>query len=145
LQRWVIDGPALSQNPPVSGDRPQVWVEVDQTRPTVAFTEVKAGYADQAPAITIQWKARDKNLGGHPITLSYSEKEDGPWQPMAANLENSGRYVWPLRPGLPPGIYLRLEAKDLAGNVGVVRTPSPVQVDLSRPVVHVLDVEGSSR
>jgi hypothetical protein len=138
------NGIGLSKDPPVSGDQPQVWVEVDLTRPAVTLTEVKAGYADKAPAITIQWKASDKNLGSHPITLSYSEKEDGPWQPLAANVENSGRYVWPLRPGLPARVYVRLEAKDLAGNIGVAKTPSPVQVDLSRPVVQVLDVEGNN-
>src|SRR5262245_55775026 len=41
------------KDPPASGDQPQVWAKVDLTRLTVAFTEVQAGYADKAPAITI--------------------------------------------------------------------------------------------
>jgi hypothetical protein len=135
------NGIGLSKDPPKSGDQPQVWVEVDLTKPAVALGEVKAGYENKVPSLTVQWKASDKNLGGQPIALAYAEKEDGPWQPIATGLENSGRYVWPLRPGLPPRIFVRIEAKDLAGNLGAAKTPSPVQVDLSQPVVQVLDVE----
>jgi hypothetical protein len=139
------NGIGLSKDPPKSGDLPQVWVEVDLTKPAVALTEVKAGYENKVPALTIQWKASDKNLGAQPVAIAYSDKEDGPWQPIATNVENSGRFVWPLRPGLPARIFVRVEAKDLAGNLGMAKTPSPVQVDLSRPIVQVLDVEVSGQ
>jgi hypothetical protein len=139
------NGIGLSKDPPKSGDVPQVWVEVDLTRPVVSLTEVKAGYENKVPALTILWKASDKNLGGQPINLAYSEKEDGPWQPIATSLENSGRYIWPLRAGMPPRIFVKIEAKDLANNVGVAKTPTPVQVDLARPIVQVLDVEVSGQ
>jgi hypothetical protein len=139
------NGIGLSKDPPHSGDLPQVWVEVDLTRPAVSLTDVKAGYENKIPALTILWKASDKNLGGQPINLAYSEKEEGPWQPIASSLDNSGRYIWPLRAGLPPRIFVKIEARDLAGNVGVAKTPTPVQVDLSRPVVQVLDVEVSGQ
>jgi hypothetical protein len=139
------NGIGLSKDPPKSGDLPQVWVEVDLTKPAVALTDVKAGYENKVPALTIQWKASDKNLGAQPVGLSYSDKEEGPWQPIATNVENSGRFAWPLRPGLPPRVFVRIEAKDLAGNLGVAKTPSPVQIDLSRPIVQVLDVEAGGQ
>jgi hypothetical protein len=139
------NGIGLSKDPPRSGDLPQVWVEVDLTRPTVAVTDVKAGYSDKAPILTVQWKANDKNLGGQPITVSYAEKENGPWQPIVTNVENTGRCAWPLRPGVPPKLFVRVEARDLAGNVGAAQTPAPVQVDMSRPTVNILDVEAVGR
>jgi hypothetical protein len=37
-------------------------------------------------------------------------------------------------------MYVRVEAKDLAGNVGIAQTPTPVQVDLARPTVQIVDV-----
>ena len=51
--------------------------------------------------LTVLWSASDKNLGRQPITLSYSELAEGPWTPIAANLENNGRYVWPMPLNLP--------------------------------------------
>jgi hypothetical protein len=91
--------------------------------------------------LNIQWKASDKNLASHPITISYAEKVDGPWQPVRSNLDNSGRYQWPLRSGSPAAMYVRVEAKDLAGNVGIGQTPMPIHVDMARPTVQIVDVE----
>jgi hypothetical protein len=137
------NGIGLSKDPPRSGDQPQVWVEVDLTKPAIQITQVKVGQGDKGATLTIAWKASDKNLSSQPITLSIAEKEDGPWQPIVSNLENFGRCVWPLRPGVPAKLFVRIEAKDLAGNVGVAQTPTAIQVDVARPTVHILDVEPS--
>jgi hypothetical protein len=139
------NGIGLSKDPPHRGDQPQVWVEVDLTKPAVNLTEVKAGFNDKSSTLTIGWKANDKNLGGQPINVAYAEREEGPWQPIVTNVENTGRCVWPIRQGLPPRFFVRVEAKDLAGNVGVAQTPTAVTVDTSRPTVHILDVEAGSR
>jgi hypothetical protein len=139
------NGVGLGKEPPRSGDLPQVWVEVDLTKPIVQLNDVQVRVNDKSPILHLAWKAGDKNLGGQPITIAIAEKENGPWQTIAENLENTGHTEVPLRPGLPPRFFVRLEAKDLAGNVGVARTQSPVQLDLSRPVVSILDVEASGK
>jgi hypothetical protein len=135
------NGIGLSNDPPKSGDAPQVWVEVDLTKPSVSLTEVKAGVDGKGPVLNIGWKAHDKNMINQPITISYSEKEKGPWQPIVTHLENTGKFAWPLRGGLPGKIFVRVEARDLAGNVGSAKTAAPVQIDLMRPVVHIMEVE----
>jgi len=135
------NGIGLSKEPPHRGDLPQVWVEVDLTKPTVALTDVKPVLRDQEPMLNIQWKASDKNLASQPITISYAEKANGPWRPIGSNLDNSGQYQWPLRSGSPATMYVRVEAKDLAGNVGIAQTPTPVHVDIARPTVRIVDVE----
>jgi hypothetical protein len=38
-------------------------------------------------------------------------------------------------------MYVRVEAKDLAGNVGIGQTPMPIHVDMARPTVQIVDVE----
>jgi hypothetical protein len=135
------NGIGLSKEPPRRGDQPQVWVEVDLTKPTVALTDVKPEVRDKGPMLNIQWEAGDKNMASRPITISYAEKADGPWQPMGSNMDNSGRYQWPLRSGSPATMYIRVEAKDSAGNVGIAQTPMPIHVDMTRPTVEIVDVK----
>jgi hypothetical protein len=45
-------------------------------------------------------------------------------QPIGSSPDNSGQYQWPLRSGSPATMYVRVEAKDLAGNVGIAQTPT---------------------
>ena len=139
------NGIGLSNDPPKSGDAPQVWVEVDLTKPAVSMTEVRATVESKGPALKIGWKASDKNMINQPITISYSEKENGPWQPIVSHLDNTGKYVWPLRPGLPGKLFVQVEARDLAGNMGSAKTTTPVQIDLTRPIVQITDVEPGKR
>jgi hypothetical protein len=139
------NGIGLSNDPPKSGDAPQVWVEVDLTKPAVSMTEVRATVDGKGPALKIGWKASDKNMINQPITISYSEKENGPWQPIVSHLDNTGKFVWPLRSDLPGKIFVQVEARDLAGNLGSAKTTTAVQIDLTRPVVQITDVEPGKR
>ena len=89
----------------------------------------------------MSWTATDKNLGPQPITLSYAEYADGPWTPIAAKVENTGRYVWQVPKTAFPRFLIRVEAMDLAGNVGAAQTPEPISLDLAQPVVSILAIE----
>src|SRR5262249_41234813 len=112
------NGLGVGQDPPKSGDLPQVWVEVDLTRPAVKLEEVKHGQGDKARGGTIRWTGKGRNLGGRAIPLSHAEGAGGPGTTVAANLENSGRYVWAMPDKAPARFFVRVEAADLAGNVG---------------------------
>jgi hypothetical protein len=137
-------GVGLGERPPQVGDPPQVWVEVDLTKPVVGITRVDPPRSVDDRNLTISWSASDKNLGRQPITLSYSEKAEGIWTPIATNLENTGRYVWPMPSDVPFRIFIRVEAADRAGNVGSAQSPNPILVDLSKPKVNILNVEPRS-
>jgi hypothetical protein len=138
-------GVGLSERPPQIGDRPQIWVEVDLTRPVVQLHQVLVGRGADKGKLTIRWTARDKNLGREPITLSYAEKSGGPWTPIAEKIANTGRYVWAMPEQVPYQFYVRVEATDRAGNVGAAVTPDLVRVDLAQPKVHILNVEPAGR
>src|SRR5262249_27082974 len=112
------NGVGIGKQPPQPGDMPQVWVEVDLNKPTVSLLGGKHGVGTKAREITINWSAHDRNLARRPITLSYSEHADGPWLPLAANIENSGQYVWQMPSSGPATFFTRVEAVDLVGNVG---------------------------
>jgi hypothetical protein len=139
-------GVGLGERPPQVGDQPQVWVEVDLTRPSVQLQHVIVGNGADKGKLFIHWKAYDKNLGSAPVVLSYAEKQEGPWQPIAEkNLANTGKYVWLMPPGVPYQFYVRVEATDLAGNIGEAVTPHLVRVDLSLPKVKITTVESGGR
>ena len=134
-------GLGLGKQPPVAGDPPQVWVEVDLTRPVVRLAEVKHGVGAKAREVIIKWSANDRNMARRPVTLSYAEKSEGPWLPLAANIENSGRYVWNMPTSGPNTFLVRVEAVDLVGNMGMAQSSTPVVIDMSRPTVSILGVE----
>jgi hypothetical protein len=134
-------GNGQGQEPPAAGDLPQVWVIVDVTRPEVQLTELTPSVQARAQTMTIGWRASDKNLGRHPITLSYAERAEGPWRAIAANIENSGRFQWQVPAGAPPRMLVRVEATDLAGNVGIAQSQGPVLLDASRPSISIINVE----
>jgi hypothetical protein len=137
----VRSGVGLGDRPPQVGDQPQVWVEVDLTKPIVHMGSVEVGRGPEAGRLAISWTATDKNLGPRPMTLSYSEQSGGPWSPIASTVENTGRYIWQMPSGVPYRFHVRVEATDRAGNVGSADTSAPVIVDLAQPKGVILNVE----
>lgn len=137
-------GVDLGENPPRPGDAPQFWVEVDETKPVTRLVGVEVGRGIDQGNLAVTWTASDKYLGPNPITISFAKNSEGPWTPAVANLANTGRYVWRMpAEGLPYQFYVRVEAVDLAGNVGLAQTVVPVKVDLSTPKARVIGVEAT--
>jgi hypothetical protein len=137
-------GIGLKKRPPRPGDNPQIWIDVDVTRPMVRLTGCRVGTGADADSLTITWRAADKHFGERPITLSYAEQADGPWSTIAASVENTGSYVWKMPSNVPQRLMLRLEATDLAGNIGMSQTHEPIMVDLAKPTVSILGVRSAA-
>src|SRR5207248_5983412 len=138
-------GLGLGKKPPQRGDSPQVWVEVDLTKPAVSLTDVRHGLGAKAREVTITWSATDRNLARRPITLAYAEKAGGPWVPFAANIENTGKYVWAMPAGAPNSFLVRVEAVDLVGNVGSAQSAKPLVIDMSQPSAVILGVDSAEK
>jgi hypothetical protein len=119
--------------PPQSGDRPELWVAVDLQRPTVELTAIEPGSGNQVDYLILRWRAEDDNLEPRPISLFYSTRPAGPWSAVATNLENSGEYAWRLERQVPARFYLRLEARDTAGNLAAYQTAEPVLLERPQP------------
>ena len=140
------DEPATEQPP--AGEPPQVWVAVDLTKPVVKLLDAEMNAPAQTPALIVRWNAKDRNFGPQPITVLYAESPEGPWRPLTANLENSGRYEGSLPPHLGNNVYVRVQAADLMGNVSMsqtkeLRTPSRSSSStpgVSQPAAPVLPV-----
>jgi hypothetical protein len=136
--RIVIEsGSGLAGRPPRPGDLADIWVGIDTTRPIARLTSAIYGTGPQAGHLDIRWDADDLKMASRPITLLFSGTPDGPWSTIAAGLPNDGQYFWRVDPRTPQQIYLRLEVRDEAGNVGVHQLADPIGVEGLAPRGHI--------
>ncbi len=66
---------------------------------------------------------------------------------MAEGQENSGRYIWPVPPTVPPRFHVRVEAVDSVGHRGFAETSEtgPIMVDRSRPRSRIIGLDPNAR
>lgn len=153
-----VSGAGLSDGIPVPGDAPDIRVVVDVTAPVVRIFPPAADPADPTVLI-LQWEATDRNFGDDPITLEWSDGPTGPWRPVvgaadgpvvqagvagpvsaARRVANTGRYAWRVPAGLPPRVYLKVTARDAAGNPTEQVTREPLLIDLTKPRARITGV-----
>lgn len=139
------NGVGIGKDTPKPGDLPQIWVEVDLTKPAVNLTEVKQGAGSKFREVTVTWNAQDRNLARRPVTILVADKPDGPWVPLAANIENSGQYTGMIPSNGPVNFYTRVEAVDLVGNIGQAQAEKPTSLDASQPTISILGIEAGDR
>lgn len=137
-------GAGVGDDPPVAGEPPQVWVEVDLTPPDIKLYPPTPGRGAAEGLLYISWNVHDRNLAPKSIGLSYSSTANGPWVPIAANLSNTESYQWKMPGDVPYKFYVRIEALDRAGNIGTAQTDHPVIVDLARPRPKILGVDSTT-
>jgi len=124
----VVANNGLATPRPIENDLPDIFVVVDTLSPSIRFTGAAYGEGNQTGALVMRYECTDMNLTQRPITLSFGPSQNGPWSTIAAGLENEGAYVWPADPNLPRQIYLRIDAIDLAGNLGSYILDTPIDI-----------------
>ncbi len=139
--RIIVESTQAAASPPTSGDAPELWVAVDLQRPVAELTAVEPGTGNMADRLILRWRAADDNLDERPIALYYSSRPVGPWSAVATNLENTGAYAWRVERHVPTRFYLRLEARDTAGNLSAFQTREPIEFIPPAPVVRLRDAE----
>ncbi|MBW3599974.1 MAG: Ig-like domain repeat protein [Planctomycetes bacterium] len=126
---------------PTPGEMADVWIGVDLTAPEARLTGARYGAGRQAGQLDIRWDADDVMLAARPVTLLFSESPDGPWTIVATGLPNSGAYNWAVDPRTPRRIYLRLEVRDEAGNVGTYQLREPINLEGLQPKARVRGIQ----
>ncbi|MFG0333492.1 MAG: hypothetical protein ACF8TS_09035, partial [Maioricimonas sp. JB049] len=116
-------------------------IVVDQTPPKAQLYPLVQGQGAAHNKVEIQWVVTDEQLAENPISLFYALQSTGPWEPIARGLDNTGRYVWTLGLEAAQKIYVRIDARDAAGNVTRVEVNQPLVIDMSTPTARILDVE----
>jgi hypothetical protein len=144
----------LARPKPKDGEPPQVRVELDASAPQAQlFGPIPD--PSQPNALILSWSAVDRNLSGEAITLEWAERKEGPWNMIADKLPNTsatgtlppqvtGSYVWQLPERIPSRVYLKLTARDTAGNIAEAKADKPVLIDLSVPETRSVVVSPSA-
>jgi hypothetical protein len=139
----LYSGVGQSEGPPRAGDAPHFRVLVDRTIPQVMLYEPVLD-PTQANALIVRYKAADANLVPGSVALYWKSRPEQPWQPLSASSPKpSAQFAgvqectWSLPPDVPNSVYLRVTARDQAGNVGEFVTRDAVMVDLNKPVARV--------
>lgn len=125
----IVGSNLIASNQPRAGDPADAWIYVDTKAPDVKIISAVYGAGEEAGHLVIDYSCNDDELIDRPISISFSERRDGPWTTVASGLKNTGRYLWPAEPNLPKRIYLRIEAVDRAANIGVYRLDLPIDVE----------------
>lgn len=127
----VQSASGAATEPPRAGDEPELWVAVDLQRPIVELTSIERGEGNQTDHLNLRWRVQDNNLEARPISLYFSSRPTGPWSAIATNLGDTGQYAWRVERYVPTRIYLRIEARDTAGNLAAFQTREPVEFSAS--------------
>lgn len=132
--RIVVEGAnSIGVRPPQTGDKPELVTVVDLDPPKAEITAVETGAGNLADQLRIRWSAEDKNLELRPIGLFYSSYAEGPWSTIATGLENAGSYEWRIERHTPGRFFLKLEARDTAGNLTTYQSPHPIEINRPQP------------
>ena len=142
FQVRVRSGAGLVSEPPKAGEQPGVIVVVDETPPVATLEAPTQRTGGRAPAVQIRWSVQDANrLAEKAVDLDYGTSPDGPWTPIAKELDDQGGYVWEVTQLTAAQLFVRLTARDAAGNVSHAVTAEPVTVDLTLPTARITDIE----
>jgi hypothetical protein len=135
----VYNKAGLSKGKPQPGDPPELRVEVDLTKPEAKLYDPEPDPRNPN-VILLRWSASDRNPAPNPVTIQWRAPDRSIWQPVAADLPLTGQHPWHLTRDMPSHVYLRLLARDAAGNEQVLETKTPALIDVSRPEGHILGV-----
>lgn len=136
----ISSNDGLRGRAPRPNEQADVWIRVDTKEPDALITSAPYGQSTEVGKLIINWAADDDALTLRPITLQYSRGPSGPWTTIESGLRNEGRFVWKPELQTPDQVYLRMEARDTAGNVGIYQTDQPVDISGLKPRGHIRDV-----
>jgi hypothetical protein len=113
---------------PRSGAAPDAWVGVDEEPPHVELVAISRDESMPAGALVIRYVVRDPLIAPRAVRLLYSPHAEGPWATIANGIENQGEHRWAPDKAVPAKVHVRVEATDLAGNVGAAVSPDEISI-----------------
>ena len=139
----VRSGAGIGDPPPKPGEKPDIIVIVDQTGPKIELLPILQGRGSDSDKFLIRWKLADSHPAKKPVSVSYSVSPRGPWQMISGWQTNTGSYLWKSSNDIPSRVYIRLTARDAAGNISAVQTKRPIIIDIVKPTARITNVDVS--
>lgn len=141
LKIVITNGNGFGGTPPVRGEQPTCWVEVDTTAPHVKLQSIEP--VTQNGFLEIRWIAADTNMANEPVSLFFRARPDTPWQPIVTGVKNEGVHRWAFPRDMGNQFWIKAEVADQAGNVSRAET-GPVILDMSEPRAAVVGISGAT-
>jgi hypothetical protein len=126
---------------PQPGDPADKWIQVDVDPPLVKIKSAPYGTGSEAGKLVVEWEVHDAQLALRPLTLAYSTAAQGPWTAIESGLRDTRRFVWAVPDNGPERVFLRLTARDEAGNESHDQTPYPIDLTNLHPRGRIQSVE----
>lgn len=100
------------------------FFSIDSTPPSIELLTLKNGGSILNNSNQrIRWVASDANFGANPIDFFYSADSGVTWKELnSVSLRNTGYYDWNVDLLSGENYRLKIQAKDLAGNIGLDAT-----------------------
>ncbi|MCE9629143.1 MAG: hypothetical protein K8S94_00280 [Planctomycetia bacterium] len=117
---------------PRSGTAPDAWVGVDEEPPQVELVEIGRDESSPLATLVIRYVVREPLIAPGAVRLLYSPNADGPWATIANGVENQGVYRWTPDRNVPAKVHVRVEAVDVAGNMGSAKSPEAISIEAPR-------------
>jgi Tetratricopeptide repeat len=119
-----------SGDEPGTDTQPQLWAQVDYTRPVVQLHSVRQNDPPTIPQVVyLRWSAIDSNLHSRPINLAYRLTSGGGWTPIESSISNSGSYDWRVPETVVGEVVVQLSCRDRGGHrVDVESHPFVIRV-----------------
>ncbi|MDG2390350.1 MAG: hypothetical protein P8M30_13650 [Planctomycetaceae bacterium] len=137
----VQSGAGLANEPPENGAAPEMNVIVDQTGPLAELLAVKPLNGTEGTQLLIRWRVSDKHPSGAPVSLSYAVNEQGPWIPITGWQADEREFAWKVGSQVPAKVFIKLDARDAAGNITSIMSEEAIAIDLAKPSARIVDVE----
>lgn len=137
----VQSGAGLANEPPENGTAPEMNVIVDQTGPLAELLAVKPLNGTEGTQLLIRWRISDKHPSGAPVSLSYAVNEQGPWIPITGWQADEREFAWKVGSQVPAKVFIKLDARDAAGNITSIMSEEAIAIDLAKPSARIVDVE----
>jgi hypothetical protein len=122
---------------PPSGTSPETWVAVDDVPPQVDLEVTPTSGPDGRASLEIRYTSRDELLAPGSVKISFSPHANGPWSTIASGLDAEGVHRWEPERSAPSRVFVRVEARDVAGNAGHAVTNEPLTVAPPRVIGHL--------
>ncbi len=107
----------------------ELWL--DTLPPKVKIFSPEA-IQDASDRIKIRWQSTDKNPSAEGVKLDYSVDGET-WIAIHPTPLSGNSFDWTLPKGIAPEVFIKITAKDAAGNVAVATSASKTAVDLVIP------------
>ena len=100
--------------------------------PQVELVAVSRDDSTPAGALVIRYVVRDPLIAPRAVRVLYSPNAEGPWATIADGIDNQGEHRWTPDKAVPAKVHIRVEATDLAGNVGAAVSPNEISIAAPR-------------